>query len=46
MQFNSTNIDSDKIRMPFNLAMTVGRDLQSPEKKFSKYELFGEFISV
>ena len=23
MQFNSTNIDSDKIRMPFNLAMTV-----------------------
>ena len=31
MQFNSTNIDSDKIRMPFNLAMTVGRDLQSSE---------------
>ena len=31
MQFNSTNIDSDKIRMPFNLAMTVGRDLLSSE---------------
>ena len=27
MQFNSTNIDTDKIRMPFNLAMTVGKDL-------------------